>query len=137
MDSNPKKRAMDRLIPESLTKKFRKTDLSSESPGDVSSSALTAIVPQQPFESVALTPNSSEGAVSNSTPTPSNNRLEGGARKRNVVKAAIKETLRTILNVTDVFLPLKLVAAGILERPRDFQLDDINLRCDTGNNIVS
>ncbi|KIJ46734.1 hypothetical protein M422DRAFT_249902 [Sphaerobolus stellatus SS14] len=119
MDSNPKKRAMDRLIPESLTKKFRKTDLPSEPPGDVSSSAFTTtIVPQQPLESVAAASNSNEGAVSNSTSTPSNNRPEGGARKRNVAKAAIKETLRTIVNVTDVFPPLKSVTAGILERPR-------------------
>ncbi|KIJ50123.1 hypothetical protein M422DRAFT_245927 [Sphaerobolus stellatus SS14] len=116
MDSNPKKRAMDRLIPGSLTKKLRKTNSPSEPSGDVSSSAFTAaIVPQQPLEPVAATSNSNEGAVSNSTSTTPNNRPEGGARKRNVAKAAIKETLRTIVNVTDVFPPLKSAAAAILE----------------------
>ncbi|KIJ46971.1 hypothetical protein M422DRAFT_249250 [Sphaerobolus stellatus SS14] len=98
----PKKRAMDQLIPESLTKKFRKTDLCSEPPRD-------------PLTPVAAALNSNEGAVTNSTSTTPNNRSEGGARKRNVEKAAIKETLRTIVNVTDVFPPLKSVAAGILE----------------------
>ncbi|KIJ46783.1 hypothetical protein M422DRAFT_249517 [Sphaerobolus stellatus SS14] len=102
MDSNPKKRAMDRLIPESLTRKLRKTDLRS-------------IVHQQPPEPVVATSNSNEGAVINSTSTTPSNQSEGGARKRNVAKAAIKETLRTIVNVTDVFPPLKSVAAGILE----------------------
>ncbi|KIJ33139.1 hypothetical protein M422DRAFT_265020, partial [Sphaerobolus stellatus SS14] len=116
MDSNPKKRAMDRLIPESLTRNLRKTDLPSEPLGDVSSSASTAaIVSQQPLEPVTATSNSNEGAVPNSTSTTPNNRPEGGARKRNIAKAAIKETLRTIVNVTDVFPPLKSVAAGILE----------------------
>ncbi|KIJ31651.1 hypothetical protein M422DRAFT_185684 [Sphaerobolus stellatus SS14] len=101
---------MDRLIPESLTKKLRKTDLPSKPPRDVSSSAFTAaIVHQQPLEPIAATSNS------NSTSTTPNNQPEGGARKRNIAKAVIKETLRTIVNVTDVFPPLKSVAAGILE----------------------
>ncbi|KIJ25969.1 hypothetical protein M422DRAFT_273017, partial [Sphaerobolus stellatus SS14] len=82
--------------------KLRKTDLCS-------------IVHQQPLEPVVATSNSNEGAVLNSTSTTPSNQSEGGARKRNVAKAAIKETLRTIVNVTDVFPPLKSVAAGILE----------------------